>query len=150
MTKPVMLDSGPLGKIAHPHPNTDISERVIRLLKTDITIIIPEIADYEVRRNLLLSELTKSVGRLDQLAQVFTYQPVDTDIMRKAFELWATARKRGRPTADPKELDGDVILAAQALKANAVIATENVGHLSLFAEAKYWKEIETDLLCDGS
>lgn len=116
MTRPVMLDSGPLGKIAHPCPNADISDWIIRLIRADVTIIIPEIADYEVRRNLLLSELTKSVGRLDQLNQVFTYQSVNTDIMRKASELWAIARKRGRPTADPKELDGDVILAAQALQ----------------------------------
>ncbi len=43
--------------------------------------------------------------------------------------------------ADPKELNGDVILAAQAEKAEAVIATENVGHLSLFVEAKGWREI---------
>ncbi len=35
-------------------------------------------------------------------------------------------------------------------KADAVIATENVGHLSLFAEARYWKEIDADLLCNGS
>lgn len=61
--------------------------------------------------------------------------------MLKAAELWADARKRGKPTADPKELDGDVILAAQALQANAVVATENVGHLSLFVEARHWKDI---------
>jgi len=68
-----------------------------------------------VRRNLLLSELTKSVSRLDQLRQLLAYQPITTETMLRAAELWANARKRGKPTADPKELDGDVILAAQAL-----------------------------------
>ena len=61
--------------------------------------------------------------------------------MLKAAELWAQARNQGRPTADMKALDCDVILAAQALAVNGIVATENVGHLSLFVEAKDWREI---------
>lgn len=136
-----MLDAGPLGRIAHPRPNPKILDWLTHLLDANAVIIIPEIADYEVRRSLLLANLTKSVSRLDQLKEVLNYQPLSTAIMLKAAELWAQARKRGRPTADPKELDGDVILAAQALEANAVVATENVGHLALFTAAKHWKDI---------
>ena len=44
-----------------------------------------------------------------------------------------------------RTLDGDVILAAQAAQANAVIVTENVGHLSLFVEAASWRDIATCL-----
>jgi predicted nucleic acid-binding protein len=62
--------------------------------------------------------------------------------MIKAAELWAEVRKQGKPTADSQALDGDVILAAQALHADAVVATENVAHLSLLVEAKHWKKIE--------
>ncbi len=62
--------------------------------------------------------------------------------MLMAAGFWAEARRLGRPTADSKALDGDVILAAQAAQANAVIATENVGHLSLFVEAARWRDIE--------
>ena len=36
-----MLDSGPLGKIAHPRPNPDISTWMMLLLETDVTIVIP-------------------------------------------------------------------------------------------------------------
>lgn len=39
---------------------------------------------------------------------------MNTAIMLQAAQFWAEARQRGIPTADPKALDGDVILAAQA------------------------------------
>ena len=61
--------------------------------------------------------------------------------MLRAAELWADARRRGKPTADPKELDADVILAAQAIEAGAIVATENVGHLSRYVTARHWSAI---------
>jgi predicted nucleic acid-binding protein len=61
--------------------------------------------------------------------------------MLKAAELWADARRHGVPTADPRELDGDAILAAQALQAQAIVVTDNVRHLSRFVEAKSWTDI---------
>lgn len=141
MARPVMLDSGPLGKLAHPRPNPEIVAWVRRLRAGGVSIVLPEIADCEVRRSLLLEDLSRSLARLDQLKQTLVYAPITTDVMLKAAELWADARKRGKPTADPKELDGDAVLAAQALELEAVVATENVGHLSLFVEAKDWREL---------
>ncbi len=57
------------------------------------------------------------------------------------------ARQRGRPTADPKALDGDVILAAQATLVadegnEVIVATTNVGHLSQFVDAREWRLIQ--------
>lgn len=141
MISVVILDAGPLGQLAHPRPHPEIAEWLERLLRSGAAIILPEIADYELRRNLLLEGLIESVARLDQLKIALTYLPLTTEVMLQAAELWADARKRGKPTADPRELDCDVILAAQALQAGAIVATENVGHLSLFVEAKSWEEI---------
>jgi hypothetical protein len=50
------------------------------------------------------------------------------------------------PTADPKELDCDVLIAAQALtigvpSSELVVATTNVGHLSRFVTADLWVNI---------
>ena len=64
--------------------------------------------------------------------------------MLKAAELWAEARRSGMPTADPKELDCDVILAAQALGIDGIVATENIGHLSRFVAAKHWYDIHAN------
>jgi hypothetical protein len=63
-----------------------------------------------------------------------------------AAELWAKARQQGRSTADAKDLDVDVILAAQALSfgpapSDVVIATSNEEHLSQFITARNWNEI---------
>ena len=52
----VLLDSGPLGLISHPNAekvNAEAVEWVGALLSAGVSILIPEIADYEVRRELL-------------------------------------------------------------------------------------------------
>ncbi|MFQ5627507.1 MAG: hypothetical protein ACE5I1_02005 [bacterium] len=43
MAKPIMLDSGPLGRIAHPRPNPEITAWLTKLLTANAVIIIPEI-----------------------------------------------------------------------------------------------------------
>ena len=62
--------------------------------------------------------------------------------MRPAAQLWADSRRRGTPTADPKELDADVILAAQAIEADAIVATHNIGHIAQFVAATSWQNIQ--------
>ncbi|MEG4087888.1 hypothetical protein [Microcoleus sp. Pol12B4] len=57
-----------------------------------------------------------------------------TEVMLLAAQLWAQARMRERPTAEANALDGDVILAAQAILEasegnHVVIATTNAPHL---------------------
>jgi predicted nucleic acid-binding protein len=138
--RPVLFDAGPLGRIAHPKPNAQFLAWFDGILDAGAVVILPEIADYEVRRSLLLAGLTASVQRLDELKQTLLYQPITTGVMMQAAEFWAQARKRGQTTADPKELNGDVILAAQALEADGIVVTDNLGHLTQFVEAITWKE----------
>jgi hypothetical protein len=66
--------------------------------------------------------------------------------MVTAAQLWAIARQSGQSTADPKALDGDVILAAQVIDSfgsdlDAIVATTNVGHISRFVRADLWQNI---------
>jgi hypothetical protein len=66
--------------------------------------------------------------------------------MRLAARLWAGARQRGFVSAPDKDLDADVILAAQALRlrtppGNLIIATTNIRHLAPFVAAKRWQDI---------
>lgn len=145
-----MLDSGPLGMVTNPKAASPIYQECKvwfnSLRPRGYTVMLPEIADYEVRRELIRAGKVAGIQRLDELKATVRYLPLSTAIMLKAAELWAEARQAGRPTADPKELDGDVILAAQAMSVMAegnevVIATTNVGHLSQFVDAREWRLI---------
>lgn len=70
-----------------------------------------------------------------------------TGHLEAAAQLWGQARRSGLPTADPKALDGDVILAAQALSLgipapNLIVATTNPAHISRFVAADLWTNIQ--------
>lgn len=137
----MLLDTGPLGKLAHPRPNQKIARWSQQLLRQGVRFAVPEIADYELRRNMILNSMDESVARLDELEQALVYLAVDTATWRQAAALWAEARRRGKPFAADKALDGDVILVAQALAAGGVIVTENPKHLGEFADVFVWNEI---------
>jgi predicted nucleic acid-binding protein len=114
------------------------------LLAAGARIVVPEIADYELRRELLRAGKAKSVSRLDALAAATEYLPLTTLSVRRAAHLWAQARQQGQPTAGDNSIDADVILAAQALTlgaASMVVATTNVGHLSRFLASEIWQNI---------
>jgi predicted nucleic acid-binding protein len=107
-------------------------------------VLVPEIVDYEVRRELLRAHKTAGLARLDALATSLEYQPLTSTAMRQAARFWAQARRQGRPTAPDYALDGDVILAAQADTLgdpNVIIATTNVAHLARFTAADLWQNI---------
>ena len=141
MARRLVLDAGVLGQASHPRRNQAFAQWFSAVLATDTTVFVSEIADYEVRRELIRADRPVGLARLNALKTTLPYLPLATPIMLRAAELWAEARRRGRPTADPQALDCDVILAAQALAMGATVVTDNVGHLSLFVEAKSWRDI---------
>jgi hypothetical protein len=147
MARIVLLDSGPLGMVTHPRLNRDVADWFARLRRTGVAIRVPEIADYEVRRELIRSGRTTGISRLDALGRELGLIPVSRDVWLVAAERWAGARRIGRPTAEPAALDGDMILAASSRQMSAsgdqpVIATTNVDHLALFVDARFWRDIE--------
>lgn len=133
--------------VTHPGGPEDIDACqawLATLLQQETRILIPEIADYELRRELLRAKKIESLARLDALKQALEFLPLTTETMLVAAECWAQARQAGKPTADPKSLDGDVILAAQALTLKSsvppLVVTTNTGHLSRFVDAAHWRD----------
>ncbi|MXW74347.1 MAG: type II toxin-antitoxin system VapC family toxin [Gammaproteobacteria bacterium] len=147
MSHTILLDSGPLGLTTSPSgsPAAVNCRRWLQKVASDgATVMVPEIADYEVRRELIRARKQEGLERLNALIKQLDYLAITTPAMRKAAEYWAQARRQGRPLAADAALDGDVILAAQAAtirSAKVVVATTNVKHLSVFVEAKPWHEI---------
>ena len=149
----LLLDTNVLTRLCHPHKdvNLHINEWLEKLLGfSSFTVIVPEIADYEVRRGLMHVALksgqptTRSLLRLDLLTEKLEYLPLNTATMRRAAGLWAESRLAGQPTAVDVALDGDVLLAAQALEVSGVVVTENIRHLSRFVESRRWQDVEAD------
>ena len=149
MSQVILLDSAPVGLITNPKATplaVQCQQWFLSLSQRGCQVILPEIIDYEIRRELLRANKLSGIRKLEQLKSEIIYLPITTEVMLKAAELWAEARKKGKPTADNKALDGDVILASQAiLVANlgheVIVATTNKKHLSLFVDAREWQEI---------
>lgn len=145
----LFLDAGPLGLVSHPKARPDAvacRKWVVDLTAAGVRVFVPEIADYELRRELIRAGKTAGLNRLDQVKATLDFAVITTDVMLRAAELWAQARNRGLPTAPPEALDGDCILAAQALLAAApgdqvTVATGNIGHLAQFVDARPWERI---------
>jgi len=144
----ILLDAGPLGLVTNPKPDPAAERCRAWLARMVHRVVVPEIADYEVRRELLRARRLGGIGRLDRLvARPRGYLPITTAVMHRAAALWADARSSGRQTADDRVLDGDIILAAQALLLaeegfEVIVATANVGHLARFVTASLWESID--------
>lgn len=142
----VVLDCTPLSQLANPNRKPAIA--AIRawadaLKANGRRIVIPEVADFEARRELIRVGAMRSLRLLDQLGATHDYLPISTLAMRRAAQLWAKARNAGLPTAHHHALDADVILVAQAASLGVpfVIATSNVAHIQRFAPAELWSNI---------
>lgn len=148
MVKVVVLDSGVVGVLTNRNPKPDVV--ACRQWVTDLTaaghvVVLPEVSDYEQRREHLRRNAAVALNLLDKLPQRMRYLPLDTPTLRRAAAIWALARQHGRPTAGDNSIDADVILAAQAemlADPNTVIASNNLRHLrTLFPTVELWRNI---------
>lgn len=151
MSRVVVLDAGPLGRLTQRKgvPVADACRAwVMACLANGARIVVPEVSDYEVRRELIRQGLTASLARLDTFIfdRPDRYVPITTEAMRRAADLWAAARNAGVPTADKLALDADVILAGQALTlqptpTDLIVASVNVRHISRYILCAEWSQI---------
>lgn len=146
----ILLDSHPLGLASAPARNAEaiaFDNWTTACLDAGHKIYIPEVIDYELRRELLRAGKTNSVRKLDGLKAILRFLPISSPAMLLAATLWSQSRQSGLPTGDPKKLDIDVILAAQALTlgvpaGDLIVATSNVSHLARFVPADFWNSIK--------
>lgn len=78
MTRTLLLDSSPLGLLTAPPRRRDAqacSRWLAGLVAAGVRIVVPEITDYELRRELLRAGKTDSILRLNALGQATEYLP---------------------------------------------------------------------------
>ncbi len=160
MPRVILLDSFPLsctGK-REPAPGVPLtlSEECHRWIRDCVAaghqILAPAICYYEVLREMERLGASSQIQRIRHFcfATPGRFLSISDEHLERAARLWAKARNQGTPTASNEALDGDVILAAQMQSlmqrqgldaTQCVLATTNVGHLSLFVNAQLWSEI---------
>jgi predicted nucleic acid-binding protein len=151
MARLIFLDSGPLWLAASARGKSQADACrtwLWGLWSSGARIFVPEIADYEVRREWEMRGAAAGLGRLDRLKARLVYLPITTRAMLQAARLWALVRRQGMPTAAPEALDADCILAGQVLTESspgdlATVATVNMRHLNRFPglDAQPWQTV---------
>ena len=149
----VIPDTCILGVLVNPKETDEVRELRLWMrshLLRGVRFTVAALVDYELRRNLILENLADSLNRLNELRTTTGFLPLTDEAMKRAASLWAESRRRGKPTGHKYKLDGDAILAAQAIiesgqKERVLIATINLGHLKQFAtstvDARRWQDI---------
>src|SRR5207302_8521664 len=148
----IVLDTFPTTSVAKrpgrtPSRSDQCHEWIEKCEDAGHTILVPAISYYEALREFERRQATSQIGRLRAFCLLPTcFIPLTTAHLETAAQLWRHARRGGRPTAANAELDGDVILAAQALSLGVAapdltIATTNVSHLAHFVPCDDWANI---------
>jgi hypothetical protein len=87
MTRVIVLDSEPLGLVTNPKANPDSLACNLWLenwLDAEARVLIPGIADYEVRRELIRANKRAGLQRLDDFRQALEFVPITQE--RRCFE----------------------------------------------------------------
>ena len=90
MARIIVLDAGPLGLASKARGKPDADRCRVWILALGVAaarVVVPEIADYEVRRELILARKTTGLARLDRLEAGLTYDPITTAAMRRGRVL---------------------------------------------------------------
>jgi hypothetical protein len=155
----VLLDESPLAAITHPSSKGDAGVAktwYAELRAAGITVRVPQIADYELRRQLILKNFLSSIALLNQvIRQTGGLVPIKEKTFQHAAKLWAQRRKNNEAARDDKSLDGDMILCAQAWsltrpRQKVIVASSNIKHLKSFVECDEWKNITAASFKDES
>ena len=151
----VFLDPNILGLLANPNklPKAIKCRAWFeRLSARGVYFVSSELCYYELKRSLVLAvkkgRNPQGLNKLIFLRNLIDFLSVTESVADMAAEIWAEARIKGTPTAEEENIDVDMIVAAhwhlltdEFPGRYIVIATTNVRHLSLFAEAEEWQNL---------
>ena len=148
----VVLDTGPLGVITSPNRIARETQAMLaweqQMLLAGHFLLVPAIADYELRREHPRRGANVSIAELDRFVYAVEgrYLELTDSALKIAAQLWADTRNARLPTADLRELDCDIVIAAQVLDLSLpadelMVATGNIRHLARLVHCELWRNI---------
>ena len=111
MSKVVLLDAGPLGRLARPGEsprNGSCCAWALDLQRKGAIVRVTAIADYEVRRENVRLNRADALAELDSLKARYAYLPLCEEALRWAADYWAQARTIHGRAAGGDKLDADM------------------------------------------
>jgi len=149
----LLLDTNVLMRLCHPKAHRGVKDWLRSWMQRaqegeNVEIVISAAADYELRRGYLWKidkhpNEEAGLRRLNRLCGLFGVHPVTDSVLKLAARFWADARRGGYATASERDIDWDVIIAAQATDPPAVVVTRNTAHLTRYGvDARDWDAIQ--------
>jgi predicted nucleic acid-binding protein len=90
----LLLDTGVVGQICHPRKHIEARHWFAETVSNH-EVLISEVADYELRRELIRIGATRTITRLDELARELRYVPVtDSNLALRSQSLGVDAANR--------------------------------------------------------
>lgn len=138
----LVLDTSVAGYLCHPRRYSDVKLWYRGALGVRrYEFFLPEIVDFELRRELLRLKSGHALAALDAIPAEAKYIPLTTATMRDAAALWAGLWGKGLPVGSADALGADVILAAQARAVDATVVTANPRHLGRMVPVAAWTDL---------
>ena len=101
----ILLDSYPLGALSHPNPDVGIVRWAAACRAARHILYVPEVIDYEVRRELLRTKKYTGVSNLDALKSALRFLPITSPAdapCRRSVVAVAAERPRHRRSEEAR------------------------------------------------
>ena len=113
--------------------NHPVKCKLEKVLRANAQIVVCPVVFYEVVRGLYQRDTRKDLNYFLLLVKQFEWCDFDREIWDSAAQLWADCKHREMSIGrNERDIDADVLIAAQVREQNAILVTSNTKHFKHF------------------
>ena len=130
-----LLDTNIFTCILRKRNETDlrIIQKFQNILRTNARILICPIVFYEVARGLYHKNAQRQLAAFEKLVEGSVWCEFSSETWDAGAQLWANCKQQGiRTGKSEKDIDADVLIAAQTHQQKAILVTNNTKHFQHF------------------
>lgn len=131
MAATYLLDTNIVTALLKRDPHA--TSRLRAALADNARVLISAVVYYEIRRGLLKRDALRQLAVFEQMVSKLEWLDVERPHWDTAAMLWAERQKAGKPGND-----ADLLLAAQARQAQAVLVTDDADFEELEVSHENW------------